>query len=518
MTDRRARTWLLLPCLALVLGGPLAVGDALGAQAASLDERVRAAQRLSWDERFDAALEIYEEVLRADPGHVLARRERAKVLSWAGRYEASAQAFRALLADRPDDLAARLGLARVLSWSGRYEEARAVYQDVLEAHPGQADALLGIAQTWAWSRDFEQARTAYGAAARAADDPVLAETGLAYLDLWEGASAEARRRAETLAERYPGQPEVLELLSATRAATAPWVSGSWEQLDDSDRNLFTTRILQAGTTLQAGPGLRLRYADYDVRTFGRRGDIRSLQGFVDWMPRRGHTLEAMIGLDRMESPGFDDHDTLDWGLRWSFPLPAAWNGTLHAWREPFRYSVPLIDNRIVIESLNFAANGSLPARWWLSADLSAWDLSDGNRRIAADFSLRRNASRGEHQLQGGLNLRVQDWDRDLDNGYFDPSNFLAWGLMARAFGPVAGVPRLDYDVSAELGLQSFDSAGLRTSNDRYYLLAARLGWQLTERLRLEAWADGGSYASQGGAEWSYTRVGLRFRHRFGPGD
>ena len=516
----RHNSRLAVSCLvaALVLGlaaafQPLHADE----RAAQLDELAREAQRLSWEQRFDESLAMYAEVLAADPDHDLARREQAKVLSWARRYDESAAAFRALLAEQPDDVEARIGLARVLSWSGDYAAARREYQHVLELSPGHPDALLGIAQTLAWSGDLETAREAYRRAASAAPDPTAAQTGLAYLDLWQGAGAAARRAAEALAQAHPESPEVQELLRATRDATAPWIGASWDRLDDSDDNLLTTTRLEAGTTLRSGPTLQLSYTNYDVETLDRNGSLRSLQGTLGYSPARGHALQAMLGVDRLESQGFDNTHVNDWGLRWNFALPEAWRGTLDARREPFRYSVPLIDNRIVIESLTFAANGPLGPDWRLSTTLSSWRLSDDNERLSADVGLRRRHSHGDQTLEAGLNLRLQDWDKDLENGYFDPSGFRAWGLVGRAFGPVKGTPGLDYDVSAELGLQSFDSQGQSTSNDRYYLLTARLGWQATPYLRVEAFADGGSYASQGGAEWRYTRVGIQLRRRFGTG-
>lgn len=490
---------------------------AAGNDPAELDALARSAQQMSWEQRFDEALAQYERVLAEDPDHPLARRERAKVLSWAGRFEESAEAFHALLADTPGDVEARIGLARVLSWSGRNAEARAEYEAVLAAHPGHPDALLGIAQTWAWSGNLAKARPAYEAAARAADSPKDARIGLAYLELWEGSPARARREAEALAARHPGDADTLELLAAARAATAPWFSGSWDQLDDSDRNLFTTTRLEAGGTFARGPALRLAYADYDVHTAGAQGTIRSLQGYATWVPRPHHAVEAMLGLDRLEGPGVRDHDVTDWGLRWSFPLQASWNGSLQARREPFRYSVPLIDNRIVIESLAATATGRIGEHWRLSGTASAWSLSDDNRRIAAELAARRSWPHAAHTLEAGGNLRWLDWRRDLDNGYFDPGGFIAWGATARAFGPVRGTSTVDYDVSTELGLQSFDAGGRRTSNDPYYLLVGQLGWQVNRGLRIEGWAETGSYASQGADDWRYTRIGVRFRQGLGMG-
>lgn len=504
----------LLATLALSLA--LATVPVASAMPASeLDELARTAQQLSWEQRFDEALEIYAEVLARDPAHPLARIEQAKVLSWSGRFDEATAAFRAVLEEAPGDLEARLGLARVLSWSGRYAEARAEYERVLAARPGDGDALLGVAQTWAWSGDLDKARSAYEEAGRAAPDSKYVALGLAYLDLWQGSHATARARAERLAGQYPGDDDVRELVLATRRATAPWARASWDQVDDSDRNLLTTSRLQAGVTPVWGPALGLSYADYDVRTAGRTGSIRSLQGTATFVPALGHSLEFMLGRDRLELAGFDDHDVTDWGLRWRFPLPSGWSGNLDARREPFRYSVPLIENRIVIDSYTAAAGGPLGERWRMAGEISHWRASDDNARLAAELGAHRRHMRGEQAIEAGLQLRWLDWDEHLDTGYFDPSDFFAWGVVARTFGPVPGRPRLDYDLSVELGLQSFETAVSRTSNDRYYLLVARLGWQVTEGFRLEAWADGGSYASQGADDWRYTRVGLRFLHRFG---
>ena len=72
-------------------------------------------------------------------------------------------------------------------------------------------------------------------------------------------------------------------------------------------------------------------------------------------------IEAMLGVDRASSQGFDDYSVGDWSLRWNFALPAAWRATLDARREPFRYSVPLIDNRIEVEAdLVVLATGMVP--------------------------------------------------------------------------------------------------------------------------------------------------------------
>lgn len=490
---------------------------ALASDTTDVGALAESAQQLSWLGRYDAALERYERVLALDPASRFALLERAKVLSWARRYRESIAAFDRLLTGYPGDLDGRIGRARALSWSGEMAAARAAYHDVLRDHPDQPDALLGIAQTYAWSGALGEARRGYDAANLALGGRPDAEVGLAYLDLWEGSPAEALAAAKRLAALHPGNGDVRELVRAAQRATAPWVAVSWNQMDDTEQNLITMRRIEAGGWLPGGLRARLAYSDYDVSTAGARGGIQSLQGFAEWIPRPRHRLEAMLGIDRLERPAQPGSSVTDAGLAYRFPLGPAWNGWVSVQREPYRYSVPLVDNRVVIDSLVAGAAGRIGDNWLVSAEASGWRLSDDNRRNAIDLSARRQWHAGTHTLEAGLGARWLDWRDDRDNGYFDPSGFRSIGLLGRAYGPLTAGGRATYDLSVEAGTQSFDASGVRTSADPYYLAVGRLGWQMGDSLRLECFAEAGSFASEGSAQWRYARAGARFVWQFGTG-
>ncbi len=480
-----------------------------------IDALNRSAQQLSWDRRFDEALALYEHVLVLQPDNYMALLESAKVLSWDRRYEESIVAFETLLDTEPEDLDARLGLARVLSWSGRLGAAREQYLRILDDHPGHGEALLGVAQTYAWSGDLRQGRRFYQRAAEALDDPKDAEVGLAYIDLWEGASGRALATAEVLDARHAGDDDVGDLLRAARDATAPWISSSWDRMTDSDDHRTSTWRTEAGFWLPLGVAARLTYADYEIHSQQQVGTIRSLQARFDWVPRPEHRVEFMVGTDLWDRPAQASDSTFDWGFNYSFPVQGTWSAFVGAWREPYRYSVPLIDNRIVITAYSAGTSGRLPQDWRLVAAMGAWQTSDDNRRLSADLSLRRQWHLGRHTVESGGNLRWLDWREETGNGYFDPSNFLAVGAPLRAFGPLSEAHSIKYDVSVALGLQSFRFAGASTSLDPYYILVARLSQQVTAALRLEAFAEAGSYATEGSDDWRYSRGGARFVWQFG---
>lgn len=478
---------------------------------------VESAQQLSWTGRYEEAIRRYDSALEMEPGNRFARTERAKVLAWSGAYEDAATAFRDLLREDPADVESRLGLARTLSWSGRQMEARAEYLSVLAAKPGFGPATLGLAQTHAWSGELEQARSLYEMARAELPDPKDAELGLAYVALWQGRLREAHEAAGSLSARYPGDREVAALQRELDRATAPWIAGTWSQMDDTDRNLLTVSRLEGGSSLPVGPGLGLSYANYDMSSAGSRASIDSLQATATWSPSWRHEVEGMVGLDRLKTPQTSGTSVMDWGLIYRFPLGPDVGGWIGIRQEPYRYSVPLVVNEVVIRSLSAGIEGSVGEQWRFSVGADGWDVSDGNRRAGASLSARYRWNRGPHTLEAGGSTRWLDWSKDLDSGYFDPSDFISLGATGRAFGPVmAGTP-LDYDVTAELGVQSFDAAGSSTRGDPYYLISGRLAWRFSDAGRLELFADAGTYASQGAEDWRYSRAGIRFIWTFGGG-
>jgi len=480
-----------------------------------LDLLNESAQQLSWEGHYAEALARYDRVLALSPDNRFALLERAKVLSWARRYPESVQAFERLLQLDPPNLDARLGLARVRSWSGEISAARADYESVLADHPDNRDALLGVAQTYAWSGDLEEARDRYRALRGNDKYDKDADLGTAYLDLWEGRLGSANRAATRLKAWYPDDRDVDALWRATHRAMAPWLALSWDQLDDTDHNLMTTTRYEAAATLPTGLGLNLAYAGYDVRTAGERGSIGSLQLRADFSPRARHRIEVMGGVDRLERPRLPSHFVSDWGLSYRYPLGDSWNGFVSGSREPYRYSVPLIDNRIVVDSYAFGASGKLSDKWHLAAEGNVWKVSDGNDRRAATVSAGYRWTASGHTLDVGGVVRWLDWREDLDSGYFDPSNFNSVGATFRAFGPISATRHLDYDVNLEAGIQSFDYSGQKTSGDPYYVAVARVVWQVNRAARLEIFGEAGSYAAEGAQEWRYTRAGARLVWRFG---
>ncbi len=474
---------------------------------------VRSAMLLSWRKRYDEAVARYDRALAIEPSHPRAALERAKALSWAGRYDEAKTAFRALLAREPENREARLGLARSLSWGGRQEEAREEYLKLLRENAADPEALLGVAQTHAWSGDDAKARPAFEAALGADPDSKDARVGLAWVDLREGDLAAAADHLDLLRREHPSDPDVLELDRALARARAPWISGGWDRLDDSDENTLTRWSLEGGVGFPGRTDVRFGVARYDMSTFGEDGAIDSIWGVLGWVPARRHRLEGRLGADlRKPSGGEDDTEAIG-GVLYRFPLGETWSGRVSWDRDSYRYSVPILDALITIDALAARVDGAIAGSWRLEAGTDAWDLSDGNDRVASDASVLRTFRLGKHVLDAGYGFRWFDWESDLDNGYFDPRNFSAHLALGRSRGPLGA--KGYYEAAAEAGIQSFTDGANRVSGDPAFGLFALAGRAVGGGFDLEGYAAFSTFAPQGGEEYRARRLGLRLRYRFG---
>ncbi|HXH81871.1 MAG TPA: tetratricopeptide repeat protein, partial [Candidatus Tectomicrobia bacterium] len=64
--------------------------------------------------RLDEAVALYTRIIRSNPRHVEARKERGRVLGWLQRYDEALADFETVLDVAPRDVEARVGRGRVL--------------------------------------------------------------------------------------------------------------------------------------------------------------------------------------------------------------------------------------------------------------------------------------------------------------------------------------------------------------------------------------------------------------------
>ncbi len=143
-----------------------------GAHATEGDPRLAEASALLADaSTYDAAAELYREVLSDDPDHTEARTWLARVLAWQGRYEESLEQYDALVEREGAPETVQVERAEVLSWAGRYGSAESAFRRILQRDPADARAARGLARVFLWSGRLGLAEDAFEYALSLEEDP-----------------------------------------------------------------------------------------------------------------------------------------------------------------------------------------------------------------------------------------------------------------------------------------------------------------------------------------------------------
>ena len=487
--------------------------EVLAADPGNLHALFRSAQLHAWTRLFDISIERWDQLLELEPGNVTAKLERAKTLSWAGRYEDAARAFREILETDGANRQARLGLARTLSWNGRQGEARREYQSLLETNPRDVEALVGVAQTQAWSGDLESARTSYERVLALEPDNRSALLGLAYVELWQGRHAESQRRIARLRGIDPDDPELAELISAEERARAPWIRVAYDRLSDSDDTEREIYALLWGRRLVEALDLLLGVEQHEPSSLGLDASVTRFFGAITWRPTQRWRFYARGGVDRSENSAGESRNAGIGTLAAARVLRGGWEAGAASSRDTLIYSPAITDAEIEIDRLALHVEGSPWEGWRTRAELGHARFSDDNERSDAMLGLWRRWTRKPVTFELGPVARWMDYDRDLDNGYFDPSDFSSLLVEARARGEF-GDGRNYFDVGLEGGWQSFTIGTAKVSGDGVFGGRALLGRWLTERFALEVYAAYSDYAVESATGFDFTQFGLRLRYRW----
>jgi tetratricopeptide (TPR) repeat protein len=477
----------------------------------------RAAKLLSWRQRFGESVKWYDELLAVDPSFPNAELERARVLSWNKRFDQAAAGFRAILASDPGNRDARLGLARSLSWSGRQRTARRTYLELVTRDAADVEAITGVGQTYAWSGDLVAARSWFDRAVAVApeDDDRIARMGLTSLSLWTGDLAGARSRLSALESGRPGDPDLVDLHKALRRARAPAVSFSADRQSDNEGTELDTYA--ADVAIPGSDRLRLGvgYAHYDVRSSLDEGSIDTIAGSLQWKPSASTRVGLRGGVDISKDTAGETTDDFTGSVDLSAGLGRAWQLGASAGRDTYKYSTTILDNHLVVDAFGARLSGRLASGLGLGVGAGRWQVSDDNARTDAYGTIGYKWPVPRVRVTTAYRFTWLDWEQNLANGYFDPSNFVAHRLEFSLEGNTAN-ERFTYRLGLLGGLQSFDLGLLSVENDQTWSVDAALGLRVGGHLVVEVFGNKADYAAQNPSGFDSDQAGVRLRWQGGP--
>lgn len=461
----------------------------------------------AWAGRYEESLSTYDALLAVSPERGGARRQQARVMSWASDFEGSRRVYEELLEEDPDDVEARLGLARSLAVEDRLDAALAQYDRVLEGSPEHVGAVQGKARTLAWDDRLVEAEALLREALEVAPEEPTSWMTLGQILQWQGRNAAAKEALERALALAPTNGDAHDQLRVVNLALAPSARPATRWESDSDGNRMLTTSVMA--SVHAVPRLELRVDAYRREMDQNALEATSFGGVLTgvWVGEPGWRFSAGIGGNVTDVAGSPSYATYRAGMR-----------------SPGRRPVQLrldVSSQILDETAALAIRGVRHAnvagglRWtprpaWRVDASMGWahfDGSEENTRLGGSLTASRRLGRS---FSLGAGLRTFGYEKDLNDGYFDPSYYGifevtswwrhapgSWSFLVEAAPGIQqvtregdvnptlrGSVRLGYVIAPrrELALSyAYSSAGLLTSavdatDYRYSALVLALDW------------------------------------------
>ncbi|KPK01949.1 MAG: hypothetical protein AMS20_12715 [Gemmatimonas sp. SG8_28] len=395
------------------------------------------AQFQSWSGEYSAALSTYEQVGQVLPEDRSVPRERARVLSWASQLDAAMAIYDSLLQADPADREALLGLAQVLAWDDQLDSAAAIYRRILATDSNDVAALQGVGRALSWSGDLIAGEGFWRRAVAADGNNVEGLVGLASNLRWQGRDAaafEVLQHAERLA---PANREVQAEMQWLRAAVAPRTGASIVYENDSDGNRITSFTARGAwrpvRRFELGVSAYMRglgvsgLSDLDQRAYGAQ-----LEGLAQIEP--GWSL--MLGLGLSGSDVADAGSEARVSAKFTSPSRHQLVGTLSYMHEPLDASALLVQNGVVLDMVSLDLRATPTGGWRVdvSGSYARFAGSEPNDRWAGYASVSKRLSR---QFTAGVSFRSFGFDKNLNDGYFDPDLYVLGEINVRwqrAFG------------------------------------------------------------------------------------
>lgn len=340
----------------------------------------------------------------------------------------------------------------MLAWSGRLETAAGALDRVLADHPDHLGALEARATLQAWRGDLVGAERRWRELARRRPGSVDVRLGLARVLRWQGRPEAAVRQLEAAREAGGGDPRVRGEARQLRPLLAPSAVPSLVRESDTDTNEMLTTSLSVRTRplqrVEVRGDAYVRGADDRVRD--RRAEGASVT--ATWHLEPGWGLFAGIGAATADE-GAPVRGT--WRAGASTPGRHRIDATLTLSRRAVDATAAMIEHGVTAVSADLTARADPAPGWRLRADLgwARWEGSEENRRLSGSLLVDRDLGTRWHL---GGRLRAFGFERELDDGYFDPE------LLVQLEGIVRWEPTADrwrFDAQLRPGIQRVGRGG-----------------------------------------------------------
>ena len=537
------------------------------ARKALSDALVGAAREAAGRTRNAEAVNLFERALSITPGRRRELlREYAEQVLYAGQPLRAIPLFQEIL-DRTDLTAreqrdAQLGLARALAWSGQQRLAIPVFSAILAANPQDVEALIGRGNALNDIMDHKPALVDFEAALVLQPGNVEAIRGAATAERSMGLPRAALARLEPLiasGDRNPatlfiaaqarqemGRPDLSEDLARAVLVQKPgdergqrlleqlalerrpltqveaWYARRSDDLASWSLQASHEMTFNDGLTKLAPQGRFLRYRGRDLPSVDMFGiGLSGRHRFNDYLEfKSSFFLNLEDESRRNRADGQEDQDvTFTHDTTVSLIPSDVFRFDLDLARRYADENTRSIVNDILADDIGVSVDVTPDNATRISAQAIYSHYSDGNERAWGQIEAAKRFSANPY-FWLGARYTTFDFEKVVDNGYWNPDRYQALEATLHFYGPLAERWWFDIQGAAGYGWSDPGEGGFISYT------AARLNYDLTRQASFSLYAnhlvsyarssenDGGFGGNEDDEPFSRWSVGGQLRVRW----
>lgn len=386
------------------------------------------------DDRAEAGA-IQRRILALTPNDDKALLALARIDSWTGASDASVAGYRAYLKRQPNDKTALIELIKVEGWRGNYADALDLLDDYRQRFGEDRTWREQRARALAWvGKPTPALATAAELLKEDAKNSDALTTRIVALQA-DQRPREALAELDRLATLIPPGKELADLTRFVKTPLRSSITLAGDFSKDSDEvriqrwtlageyvmNPETRLIMGLGwQPLKANPGSGLENSDGSERARYRSGWLGVKHRFSP-----GVAGDVEVGAASVDGNG--NFGTYRAGLEFR-PTDEWWLRPELA-RDLFAVSPRAASVGVKREMFRLSGRWTPDARWIADATAAYADLSDDNRYWELGIAPRRAILRAEKwNMDLGVSARWFGYDKDLNNGYYDPSLYQRYAV------------------------------------------------------------------------------------------
>jgi len=293
-----------------------------------MSTRMLLARVLQYSGKAEKAIPLYEKILKKQTQNTDASHGLAESYMATGQYDAAVEKYQKVLEARPEDTKARTEMADILSWRKNYAAAIAQYETILAQDPENEKVLRKMADAYEWKKEFVSAAELY--------ERLLArqpESVDLYLALAENYTAQ-KRFEDALSLLQTGLVKTGSPALRLMNAEALFFSGRVLDAEASLRGLLKADVSNVkiktllADTLAAQKKFPEALSYYREVLRSKPDDFKALQKFADVLSWDKQYVEALEVYDRLIAANDDVNNAvqkariLGWMRRYKAALEA----------------------------------------------------------------------------------------------------------------------------------------------------------------------------------------------------